>query len=34
MEKRYEGKWVEVMMGDHIRTWILDDNQIYKREHH
>ena len=29
MEKRYQGRWDEAMMGDYVWTLIQDDKQIY-----
>jgi len=31
MEKRYQGRWDEAMMGDYVWTLIREDKQIYKR---
>ena len=32
MEKRYQGRWDEAMMGDYVWTSIREDKQIYERE--
>ena len=32
MEKRYQGRWDEAMMGDYAWTLIRDDKRIYKRK--
>ena len=32
MEKRYQGRWDEAMMGDYVWTFIRDDKRIYKRK--
>ena len=34
MEKRYQGRWNEAMMGDYVWTLIRDNKQIYKRKCH
>ena len=31
MEKRYQGRWDEAMMGDNVWTLIRDDIQMHKR---
>jgi len=31
MEKSYQGRWDEAMMGDYVWTLIREDKQIYKR---
>ena len=32
MEKRYQGRWDEAIMGDYVWTLIREDKQIYKRK--
>ena len=34
MEKRYQGQWDEVMIGDYVWTLIRDEKRIYKRKCH
>ena len=34
MEKHYQGRWNEAMMGDYVRNWMRKRNTTYKRKNY